>query len=787
MRTLARLCTPSAALLLAACLAAPATGQAPAEPKTDDRKAQPAAEMKPAAGDKAEQGDKDKKASGRAFSFRLDPLVLGVIDNHVDTRSAKWEEYRDMSSGFVIPALAILGESADGNRTLDLHAQNVRRTDARYTLDYGVAGKYELFFDYNKIPHHFGNDGHMLWTRTGDGTYAIADPTQAQIQGAIEQQFAKNPAGVTFSFLNGVLAPYLATAQAVNLGLERDRSDARLDIGRMGPLAWTLEYTHENRRGNRPFGASFGFSNATELPEPIDYDTDGAQVAGEWKGSHGGVQFGYRYSDFKNNVSTLVWDNPFRVTSSTDPAAYTAPGPGSINGAARGFADLAASNRAHMAFANGQAKLGGWWVNGSAFYDQMKQNDPLLPYTLNSAIVGIAENGAKFDPTNPANLPVRSFDGKVDVTSLSANAGNRCGPFDLALRYKYYDYDDKSPRVEFPGYVRFQSVWENIARITVPYSYTRQNLGAELGWDVLPSTRLALAFDRESWNRKFREVKTTDENVFKLSADTRPSSRFSLRGSYAHGDRTISGYDPNAQSFSFVEPEALTNLPDLRKADEAARKYDAWNLLAQIFATDTVNFTVGTTGRKDDYDKSLFGLISDDVKAYNAEVSYTPGANLDVFLFGERMDRRSLQNAQQSGATPSTNPLDNWSADLQEVTDTWGFGFNDKLAPRWTLEVNGNLSRSDGKALFPRPAGAKPQGVGFDNYEDIKLLAVVGKLDFQITPAAAVGLFYRYEDYTIDSFILQGLANYLPGALLLNANNGDYKGSTAGLFLKYTF
>src|SRR5262249_17959073 len=144
-------------------------------------------------------------------------LVIGVLDTHVDTRSAKFEEYRDVSSGFILPLFHLTGESADGKRTLDLFAHNVRRTDARYTLEHGVRGRYELYFDYNKIPHHFGNGGHMLWTRTGDGTLEIADPTQAQIQGAIATQFAKNPGGINFNFLNNLLAPYLATAQALDL------------------------------------------------------------------------------------------------------------------------------------------------------------------------------------------------------------------------------------------------------------------------------------------------------------------------------------------------------------------------------------------------------------------------------------------------------------------------------------------------------------------------------------------------------------------------------------------
>ena len=729
----------------------------------------------------------EEAAAQKGFSFKLDPLVVEVLDSHVDTNSAKWEEYRDMSNGFTIPLLHLTGESADGNREVDLRAVNVDRTDARYSLDYGVSGKYELFVDYNKIPHHFGNDGHMLWTRTGPGVYEIPDPVQQQIQTAIVKQYGLNPAGITYGFLNGLLAPYLATATPVDLGLERDRALARLDLGRMGPFAWTLEYTHENRRGNRPYGASFGFGNATEIPEPIDYDTSGAELAGEWKASQGGLRFGYRFSDFKNNIESLTYDNPFRATNSTDPSAYTAPGSGSINGASRGLAALAPSNRANVGYLNGQYKLGSWWLNGTATYDQMRQNESLLPYTLNSAIVGIADNGAKFDPTNPSNLPTRSFDGKVNTTNVTASAGTHFGGnLDFTMRYRYYDYDDQSPRIEFPGYVRFNSVWEQVARITVPYSYTRQNASAELGWNVAPSTRLALGYENEGWDRQYREVKTTNENIFKLTADTHPSQRFSLRGSYEHGDRTIGSYNPAAQEDSFVEAEALTNLPDLRKYDEAARTYNAWNLLAQIFATDTVNLSLGSSGRRDDYDKSLFGLSLDDIKSYNAELSYTPGAKLDFFVFGQYSDRRSLQNDRVSGATPSTNPLDNWAADLKEKTDTWGVGLNSVLSPAWTFNLTGNWSRSRGTADFPRPTGAVP-GVGFNNYENVELISLVGHLDYKINPLATAELYYRWEKYTIDSFILQGLANYLPGALLLNANNGDFQGSLYGVALRVGF
>jgi MtrB/PioB family decaheme-associated outer membrane protein len=729
-------------------------------------------------------------AAQSGFSFRLDPMVIEAINKDVDNNSARFEEYRDLDSGFRV-GLHLLGQSADGEKNLDLRVVNGGRTDGRYTLTYGVPGEYGLVLDYNKIPHHFGNDGHTLYTRTGPGTYELNDAMQQ----AIEANLIANRPRVTFDYLNNLLAPFLATAQAVDVGLERDRTLARFDLGKMGPWNLGLEYTHESRNGTRPFGSSFGFNNVTELAEPIDYDTTGAEVSGEWSGKMGGLRVGYRYSKFENNVSTLIWDNPFRFTDSTDGSAYSAPGTGSVSGSAHGFADLAADNKSNQLFLSGRAKLGGsWWLNGSASHYQMKQNDPLLPYTLNSSIVGVNFDGSTFDPTNPANLPQRTADQEAVTTNVTAQLGGQLGQdFDLTFHYRYYDYDDKASRVEFPGYVRFHAVWEEVARITVPSVYTVQDAGAELGWDMATRTHLALSFNRQSWDRKFREIKTSDEDVVKLALDTHPNTHWSLRGSYEHGDRTIGDYNTNASEDSFLEEGGVsTNIPGLRKYDEAARKYDAYKFLAQWLATDAWNFSFGVNGTKNDYNKSDFGLLSDDIIAYNAELDYTPSDKVSFFLFGQRSDRTSKQRDRQSGATPSTNPLDDWFLDIDEINDTWGLGLNAKLAEQWTTQLSGQWMKSDGNADFTAFAGGATLGSrtaaqDIPNYEDIKLLTLLYRLDYHINPHTTAGVFYRYEDFTIDSFILQGLQNYLPGALLINANNGDYTANILGLTMSLSF
>jgi MtrB/PioB family decaheme-associated outer membrane protein len=737
-----------------------------------------------------------QEEGSQGFSFKVDPLVIGILETDVDTDSAKFQEYRDLGSGF-LGAFDIDGQSADGNRTFSFTAEKLGRDDARYTMDYGVSGRYGLFLDYNKIPHRFGNGGRMLHSETRPGVFEIADPVQAQIQGAVEKQFATNRNGVTFAFLDALLAPYLAAEQGVSLGLRRDRTLARLELGSLGHLAWQLEYNHENRSGNRPVGASFGFNNVNELPEPIEYDTTNAQLAAELNGARGGLRFGYRYSTFENDVSTLIWDNPFRAVGSTDPNAYSSPGSGSVNGSARGFYDLAADNKASFFFADGRTRFGSaGWASASLSYTTMTQDEPLLPYTLNTSIQGIDEAGHTFDPTNPANLPARHADREADVLSINGDAGTRFGErLSLTFRYRYYDYDNQSPRIEFPGYVRFHAVWEAIPRITVPYAYTRQDLGAELDWELPHTSSLGLAYRHQIWDREFREVDSSDEDVVTLSFDSRPTSWVNLRASYELGDRSIDHYDPEAAEASFVEPEGVSNLPALRKYDEAARQYDQVRVAADFFPSETWTFTVGVSGRDEDFDESAFGLLGDELVQYNAEVSYTPGEKLTFYLFGQRAEREVEQLARQSGATPSTRPIDDWALTLDENNDTWGLGVTSHFAPDWTVDVSGNWTKSDGSADFFASPGGLPlsgtpprtEATDFGNYEDIELLALSGRLDYRIAASATFGFLYRYEDYTIDSFILQDLRNYLPGALLLNANNGDYQANLFAVDLRLVF
>ncbi|MGE0640665.1 MAG: MtrB/PioB family outer membrane beta-barrel protein [Thermoanaerobaculia bacterium] len=723
----------------------------------------------------------DDSGSG-GFHFEIDPLTVSYESVDVDTDSAKFNEYRDLDDGVVLEDLRVFGASADGDRNLRFAATRGGRRDARYSFDYRAEGSWDVEIGLNRIPHRFGNDGLTIFERTGGGRWEIADSTQLALQTAIENQYATNRAGVNYNFLNGLIRPYLAVGNLIDISLQRDRSHAAVDLAKGRDLSWRLAFDHEKRTGTRPYGASFGFSNVTELPEPIDYRTSSGLLRGEWKGKRGGLQFGGRMSSFENNNDIMVWDNPFRFTSATDGSAYSAPGSGSIGGSALGRATLAPDNDALTLFVNGRGKFGAWTMTGSLSWIRMEQDGTLQPYTLNDAIVGVDEHGATFDATNRSFLPQSSADRSVDVLSFSGSAAVRLGDaWKLDLRARRYDYNNNSDRVEFPGYVRFHAVWEEVGRITVPYEYDRTDLSADLGWNLTKRTRLGFVAGLRDMNRAFREIEGSQEVFGRFDGSSHLGGLW-LHGHLEYGDRSTDTYHVEAQHDSFTEPEDVNNQPLLRKFDEAERDYVDFLAQADWSLSDVVDLAFGVAGRAEDYNKSRFGLESDDTVRVNAEINWRLGEKGNFYLFANRIDREVVQNSRQSGATPSTNPLDDWSVTFDEKNDVVGVGLTLEPAESWKIDLSGRWSRSDGEADIYSPPGGTPNlGFGFDDYEDIELFAAIVNVDYRINDRFGVGLGWRYEDYVTESFINRGLDYYLPGSLLLNADNGDYQGDVLTL------
>jgi MtrB/PioB family decaheme-associated outer membrane protein len=722
------------------------------------------------------------------FELHLEPIAFEVLSTDVDTDSSQFQEYRDLSSGFRLPELVLDGYGAESERHLSIYGENIWREDARLTGDYGVWGSYGVWLDYNKIPHRFGNNGSLLWNSTGPGLWELPDSTQAQLQSQLEAAPSRN-----FDLVESLLEPYLATADSVDLALQRDRFAGRVDFTPLRTFSWGVDYQHENRNGNRAVGTSFGFNNTQELPEPIDYDTSTYGVDVEWTWNRAGVQAGYKYSEFENANDVMIWDNPFRAFDSTSDNAYLGP-TSTTEGPSRGIYDLAPDNEAQTLFVTGRSQIGeNWWVNGKISSTALEQNDPLQAYTLNTAIVGIDHStGATFDATNPANLPVQRGNLEADLLSFDVDAGGDLGEdWKLQLGYDYYDYDASVPRIVFDGYVRTHAVWEEIPRVTVPYNYTKGDLGAKVTWDGLEATRLSFSYHLKEIERDNREVESADENVFRLTWDQDLGPKWDLRAHWENGDREYDGYETEAQEVTFLEPEGINNQPDLRKYLQANRDYDDYRVDVFYYPSDAFVVMFGVMGTDVEYPgpRGGFGLLWSELWTYNFEVSYTPGEDLTFYAFGTLMEGESFQRARQSGGTLSESRDDDWEVRFDEDNDHFGLGLNAGLGERWTVDVALQWSEADGLADITSFPGGMVRFPAEDipNYDDWELFDVRVDLAYEINDRGRAGVWYWYEDYTLDSFLSTGLPSYIAGLIPLDANFGDYQADIYGVYLSFDF
>jgi Putative outer membrane beta-barrel porin, MtrB/PioB len=705
---------------------------------------------------------------------------FGVQDVRVNSDSSRFNEYRDVPREPVLSGFRILGL---GKVSYTLTGENVSRADQRYTLEL-KSNLLNFTADYNQIPHRFGL-GRTLEQPVSRGNYQISDALQGTLQSAIAQQFATKPSGVNFAFLNALVTPSLAVMTPIDVSLLRKRGffDFRILPERTDSDAH-VTYFVESRSGNRGAGTSFGFGNGVETPEPINYMTRDLGASGEMQFGQALVRGALHVNDFHDTLLSYTFDNPFRLTDATDPSAYTAPASGSIGGASVGRIGLPPSNQAINGNVGLLYKLP---ANSRLTLDvgvgQWKQNERLIPYTTNTAITS---------PINASDinaLPVSRFNGKIATnTEVLTFTSQPIPHFSLHARYNRWNHDNQSERVTLPGYVRFDAVWEAIPRITVPYS-TRQATGELYGSYDFKFVALEAGLRNQKVHRTFRETESTSENIWHLAADFRPLSWAVVRTTYEFGSRSASGaYDTEAGDASFVNPQPPVQLPEARRFDVVGRDVNRIVTMVQLTPFDgNTSVSVSYLHNLDKYNQSQYGLLRWKNDSFNVEGDYTPSDRWSAYTFYSWENFNGFQRSRQSGATPSTNPLDDWTANNTDKANTFGLGGTLAVIPQKVdLHLLGRFQRVNGFAdLFSPPGGTPDIAVPIPNVDDTKLWTVSAELSYRLTKTVDVALGGWIEKYTLSDAQSTGLANFVPGSFFLAANDGDYRGNVAYLRATY--
>jgi MtrB/PioB family decaheme-associated outer membrane protein len=630
----------------------------------------------------------------------------------------------------------------------------------------------------------------------------------------LEAQFKTDPSKINYTFLNNLVTPGLAAANEVDLGLDRQRGNLVFRLTPDKPVDIRLTYFHEKRSGDRSAsGTSFGFGNVVELPEFVQYVTQDIGASAQYEGSWGVARAALRYNWFESAQSAFSWDNPFRVTDSIDTSS--APGSGSVGGPSFGRMGLPPDNDAftgsagttlrfaHQTRLSADVSIGSWKQNST----------PFIPYTTNTAIT---IPGAPAAPTDPAALPAQHLDGKADVTSFSvAFSSIPADKLHVTAHFRRYDLDNKTGRISFPlGYVRFDSVWEDVPRITVPYGFTNKLFDVTVGYDIGDLT-VEGGYKNTGFDRTFRETEKTTENGFNLAANWHGKDWAVLRASYEHGNRDFDGLEiARSEEASFLDPGTPTNLLAIDPAtpqtgggtlcapgtvcnlryDQAKRKFDRFLAHVELIPTDKVTVGLAYSTTKYNYDESTYGLTESKYDSFTVDADYTPSARWNVYAFYTYEKNRDAQRGRQSGSSVSTQPLDDWTSEVNDKGNTVGGGFHVAIVPdKWLFDFTGHYQKVDGDNAI----GVFPGGVPYNNrvnvggaqslplYDDTKITSLNASLRYQFAKKWAAGISGWFEDYNLDDSNTASLQNYVPSSFFLAANDGDYQAKWAYLYLTY--
>jgi hypothetical protein len=525
----------------------------------------------------------------------------------------------------------------------------------------------------------------------------------------------------------------------------------------------------------------------------------------------------YWGSFFDNAIQTLTWDNPIRATDFNnglvppngpyDPSAYT-----NGNGPAFGQMALWPSNTLNSAGATGMFKLlPRTTVNGNVTLTYMRQNESLLPWSLNTSI----NNDLVFNTFHSLRqLPRASAEASVNALNGQFAVNSRTTSYlTLAARYRYNEHNNNTPHFDGREYVRFDAVPEELADdpltphvegLSEYFQITRQNFDASGTFRLREYGSLKVGYSNEQYEREGRGFSDVSENVFRLAYDANLFERANLRFMFDAGRRRGDGFI--IQGVDYESGPGGTQ-PGLRYYDEADRNRDKAALVFSVNPTDMASVYFQYSMTKDEFfgDESIpagrdfFGLQKQDIEGFVGGVDISPNDTVSFGLSYGRDEFGALQKSRNANPPPDptwTDPNRDWTLDNNEIVNTFltyldllGLA-QSKADVRFSYEMND----SDNAFTFGGPRIPALQAAG----QFVPLPNVVNEwnrftidLKYFLSPSVGVGVGYWFdkldvEDWsTIDSNGPVGFAaatgvpriDWL-GGLATGYGNRPYEGST---------
>lgn len=661
-----------------------------------------------------------RETAAAAFSGRLfGDIEFGGRFSDIDGDPARYQRYRDLRDGPFAKNLTFNRRTADW--TIFASANNVGYRDQRYFVEYRNVGKLQVSFLWDQIPLFISSDTRSLYTQVQPGVFRLEDSLQAS-----------NQAGTT------TLRTFASQAVPFDTRTRRDIGALDVVLTATPELDLIANVRSTMRDGAIPYGAPFGFNNLVEIPVPIDQRTTDAKTTLEWANQQGLIIVGWDGSWFDNNIETLVWDNPLKITDSPSYSSAYSDG----KGPSQSRMALWPSNTHQYVHATGSITTPG---RGRALayvaIGESRQNADLLPHTINSLI-----------PEIPLERPTAEAELRNTMLNLqySAHPINRVA---VVAKYRYADVDNRTPHFETFGRVRFDGAADDAANSPEPeaYSIKRKTFEVDGTIRVAPFTAVKLGYTNAIVDRTFRIFEETTENTFRVSVDATGNQYVAVRALFENASREGDMFDEHLL-------EHFGEQPDMRHPDVANRDRQRVTLIATANPTDVFGFSASAGVGRDDYPDSGFGLQSYDSNQYSFGFDVIPSDRVGFNLVWAWEDYASLTRSRTAAPAPDpqfSDPRRDWFMDydgtVKNIDATLDLA---EIAPRTDLRVNVNWNDSTDTYLYTFPVNSVlPVPQQLDPVIN-ELLRGAIDLNYRLSNQVRVGASYWYENYKVQDFAL---------------------------------
>lgn len=551
---------------------------------------------------------------------------------------------------------------------------------------------------------------------------------------------------------------------------------------------WTakVKVQREDKEGAKPLGVAWGTTGqnavAVIVPQTIDYQTDRVDAELAYQDRAMQYSMSYQLSKFDNATSSLRVSNPFTYNGWPGVAGY----PGGV-----AEMDLPPDNTAHtFNLSGGYNFTESSRLTGNLGYSRQFQDDRLLPYTANPALVVV--NGV---PRASADAEMTNLVGNLEFYSRPTT------DLDYKLRYRYTDRDNDTPQDMFvyvAGDAEHQQVNNQLRyRYNTPYSFTEHLASGDLGYRLQKDTRLNFGYEYRNTERTYAETTENDEQVGKVGIRHRFSKELNGSAEYAHTWRSGSTYDGastllDSYSQAYIASlgsAAFINHPELRMYHLADMERDKISARFTYAANEALTVGGRASYNQDDYTDSTLGLTGIKGWGLSLDASYELSKELTLTGFYAYDDRKTEQAGWSfedvAKWSDSQDPNRRWWMDNQYHIHTLGAGVNWKISPRLKLSADyvftDVVGETDARSGIALETGPLP-----DVTNHIHTLRT--ELGYELSNQTTLGLTYIYERYRATDYQTDGLsADTLGRVLSLENADPDYDNHLVMAWAKYKF